>query len=87
MTSWLSAVNGETVLDIEPVDLESVTRTCWDFVGEPDASLVVETDTAGCTSVTNFAAPGGEHLHEVTAGSMTLPSAPTAAASSNSSRT
>jgi len=35
---------GETVLDIEPVDLESVARACWDTVGEPDASLVVETD-------------------------------------------
>jgi len=35
---------GETVLDVEPVALESVARTCWDTVGDPDASLVVETD-------------------------------------------
>ncbi|MFC7196509.1 response regulator [Halosimplex aquaticum] len=35
---------GETVLDIEPVALGPVARTCWETVGASPATLVVETD-------------------------------------------
>ncbi|WP_436925966.1 PAS domain S-box protein [Halosimplex amylolyticum] len=35
---------GGTVLDVEPVDLGSLARTCWETAGRPDASLVVATD-------------------------------------------
>ncbi|WP_415378985.1 response regulator [Halosimplex sp. TS25] len=35
---------GKTVLDIEPVALDSVARTCWETVGTAEGSLVVETD-------------------------------------------
>ena len=34
---------GKTVLDIEPVDLASVARECWETVGTPESELVVET--------------------------------------------
>ena len=37
---------GKAVLDIEPVDLGEAARACWATVGTPDATLVVERETA-----------------------------------------
>ncbi|QPV61496.1 PAS domain S-box protein [Halosimplex litoreum] len=37
---------GKAVLDIEPVDLDTVTRSCWRSLRTPEATLALETDAA-----------------------------------------